>query len=657
MRRLPLTQLLLATLPLPLLAQVSTQPPPLVPISSFAKADQYYNPLMSPDGKHLAVTVRVQVGPRTVPMVSFFSLPEMKLESTVRMKLFEVPADYVWVSNRRLLVQKGIEVGSREKPQLTGELLAMDFDGTRQDYLFGWDIAAYGARGARYGRDDGYAYPVYVYKEGNDHLLVGTFQWDLDQSALYDFDTRSGVRKLVTNLKSPSATFVMDNNGKPRFATGSDDDGYSITWRFNGANAAWDLVKHGKEGTYLSPFAFSADNAKAYARYAEDGGKTKLISEDMATGERKVLAEDALGDMGTVLNSLPSSAPFGVFSLVGRPRITYLDQANPDTALHQDLSRQFPDHTVSLISQTTDRNKIMFGVLSDSDPGAYYLYDRKTNKADMLFASMDEIEPEHMAKRRPISYTSRDGLNIDGYLTMPPFKTAQKPPLILLPHGGPYGIRDGWYFDADAQFLANRGYAVLQVNFRGSGGRGFGFRNSGYRQWGGKIIDDLVDGVKWAAAQGEVDGSRMCVYGVSFGAYSALMLASREPALFKCAVGYAGVYDIALMQTEEGVSGNSRRIAWNKRVFGEDKAEWARYSPHLHADTIKAGVLLIHGGKDKTAPKEHVFLMKEALEKAGHPPEWYYVDYEGHGFYDTENQAEVYRRLEAFFAKYLGKPR
>jgi dipeptidyl aminopeptidase/acylaminoacyl peptidase len=248
-------------------------------------------------------------------------------------------------------------------------------------------------------------------------------------------------------------------------------------------------------------------------------------------------------------------------------------------------------------------------------------------------------------------------LTIDGYLTLPPFKTAQKPPLILIPHGGPYGFRDSWYFDSDVQFLANRGYAVLQVNFRSSSGRGSAFQKAGYRQWGGKIMDDLVDGVKWAAAQGEVDGARMCVYGVSFGGYSALMLASREPELFKCAVGYAGVYDIALMQTEEGVAGNSRRIAWNKRAFGEDKAEWARYSPHLHADSIKAGVLLIHGGKDKTAPKEHAFLMKEALEKAKHPPEWYYVDYEGHGFYDTENQAEVYRRLETFFAKYLGKPR
>ena len=198
---------------------------------------------------------------------------------------------------------------------------------------------------------------------------------------------------------------------------------------------------------------------------------------------------------------------------------------------------------------------------------------------------------------------------------------------------------------------------MLQVNYRGSDGRGNAFKRAGYRQWGGKIIDDLVDGVKWTVAQGEVDGARMCAYGASFGAYASLMLAAREPELFKCAVGYAGVYEPAMIFQEEGVKGNARMTSTFTRYLGTDAAELARYSPVQRAAAIKAGVLLIHGGKDKRAPEKHALLMKAALEKAGHPPEWYYVDYEGHGFYDTENQAEVYRRLEKFFAQYLGKPR
>lgn len=649
--RLPLFMLAAA---LPLLASGQTMPP-LVPVTSFAKMDQYYNPVMSPDGKHLAITVRVPVGARTVPMVSFYSLPDLKLEGTVRMPAFEVPASYTWVGNTRVVVQKAIEVGSRERPQITGELLAMDFDGSHQTYLYGWNVGMYGRN--RYNPDEGYAYPAYVYKQVNDHLLVGTYQWDLDQSALYDFDSRNGLRKLVTTLKSPRASFVVDNAGKPRFATGTDEEGYDLVWRLNDATSAWEEFQLQKGDTRLTPFGFSPDNRTFYAWQAESEGRVKVISEDVAGGNRKLLAEDTLGSVGSIELGGPGATPLAVYSAVGRPKVTYLDPANPDTPLMQDMARQFPDHTVRMVSESADQNQVLFWVMSDRDPGAYYLYNRKANKADMLFASMDEIEPEHMAARRPVLFKARDGLEIDGYLTLPAFKTAHKPPLILIPHGGPYGSRDSWYFDSDAQFLANRGYAVLQVNFRASGGRGEGFERQGYRQWGGKIMDDLVDGVKWAVAQGDVDGAKMCVYGASFGGYSALMLAAREPDLFKCAVGYAGVYDIALMQTEDGVAGNSRRIAWNKRIFGEDKAEWNRYSPNLQAASIKAGVLLIHGGKDKRAPKEHAFLMKAALEKAGHPPEWYYVDYEGHGFYDTENQAEFYRRLETFFGNYLGKQR
>ncbi len=653
MRPFVLTSLTFAAVfPLIAFAQAA---PPLVPVTSFARMDQYYNPAMSPDGKHLAITVRVPVGARTVPMVSFYSLPDLKLEGTVRMPAFEVPADYTWVSNTRVVVQKAIETGTREQPQLTGELLAMDFDGKNQQYLYGWNVGNYGRN--RYNPDEGYAYPVYVYKQPNDHLLVGVHQWDLDQSALYDFDSRTGIRKLVSTVKSPQVSFVVDNTGKPRFASGTDEEGYSRVWHLNETTADWEVVTPQQRDTRLTPFGFSPDNRTVYAWHAEANGPIRVVSQDINGGNRKLLAEDALGSVSSLEYGGPQSTPLVVYSAVGRPKVTYLDPANPDTSLLQDMARQFPDHIVRLVGESKDQTQVLFWVVSDRDPGAYYLYNRKTNKADMLFASMDEIEPEHMAARRPITFKARDGLEIDGYLTLPTFKTAAKPPLILIPHGGPYGSRDTWYFDSDAQFLANRGYAVLQVNFRASGGRGIRFERLGYRQWGGKILDDMVDGVKWVVAQGEVDGSKMCVYGASFGGYSALMLASREPDLFKCAVGYAGVYDVSLLQSEEGVAGNSRRIAWNKRVFGEDKAEWERYSPNLHANTIKAGVLLIHGGKDKRAPKEHAFLMKSALEKAGHPPEWYYVDYEGHGFYDTENQAEVYRRLETFFGKYLGKPR
>jgi dipeptidyl aminopeptidase/acylaminoacyl peptidase len=630
--------------------------PGLIPIESFVREDQYFNPKMSPDGKHLAVTVRTPVGKRTIPMVTFYSLPDLKLESTIRMPLFSVPVSYQWVSNTRLVVEKGIEVGSREAPQATGEILAMDFDGTHQAYLFGYEMTTYSTQGGRYGNDWGYASPAYFPDARNDHLQLSTYLWDHEASALYDVDSRSAIRKQVTTIPTPDATFVVQNDGKPRFAIGTDKDNFTQLWRYEDAVAKWSIVDE-KKGSRLSPNDFSADDKEFLAWYAEDGGPSRLVRQRLDSGERRVVAEDPLGSVGAVMHASSHALPVAAFTQVGRPHVIYLEPSHPDVALHQALSAQFPDGIVNLVSATDDGSKLLAFVHSDRDPGVVYLYDRKANKADQLFVSMGGIDPDQMAPRRPVSFKARDGLRIDGYLTLPKLASGAKPPLILLPHGGPHGPFDTWYFDTDAQFLASRGYAVLQVNYRGSGGRGEHFKELGYRQWGGKILDDLVDGVKWTVAQGEVDGSRMCAYGGSFGAYAALMLAAREPDMFKCAVGYAGVYEPSLLLKRDDVRGDSRLTGSYTRFLGEDAAELARYSPVARAASIKAGVLLIHGGHDKRTPKEHAFLMKEALEKAGHAPEWYYVDYEGHGFYDTANQTEVYQRMENFFAKYLGKPK
>lgn len=640
---------------LPLSAHAQTAPA-LIPISAFVKEDQYSRPRMSPDGKHLAVTVRMPVDKRTIPMITFYSLPGLKVESVVRMPLFSVPVDYQWVSNTRLIVEKGLEVGSREKPQATGEVLAMDYDGQHQEYLYGYEALKYATRGARYGNDYGYAAPVFVPPERNDHVLLRTNLWDTEQSALYDLDTRTGVRKLVTTLNSRNAGFLVQHDGKPRFANGSNEEGYLRVWRLDDGSGKWDVVENDKALSKFTPFAFSPDNRQVYAWSAQNGGPEKVLRQDLETGEGKVIAEDAQGDIERVMLVGRQAAPLAVVSSSGRPRVTILDEGTADGQLLKGLTQQFPDHVVQLIDETDDGGKVLFSIISDRDPGAFYLYDRKANKADMLFAAMSDIEPDDMAVRRPISFKARDGLSIHGYLTLPAAKSAQKLPLILMPHGGPMS-EDRWYFNPDAQFLASRGYEVLQLNFRGSTGRGERFKQAGYRQWGGKILDDLVDGVKWALSQGQFDETRVCAYGTSFGGYASLMLAAREPDMFKCAVGYAGVYDLSLLSKNYEAIGDTRTQAGIRRQVGDDAAEWARYSPVQHASEIRAAVLLIHGGKDKRAPKEQAFRMKEALEKAGHAPEWYYVDYEGHGFYDTANQTEVYQRLEAFFNKYLGKPR
>lgn len=650
--RLSVLAACLAALPCAAQTAPGTTPPGPVPIASFVTRDQFANPRMSPDGKHLAVTVRTPVGKRLVPMITFYSLPDLKLESTVRMKVFDVPADYYWVSDTRLVLEKAQEFGTREAPELTGEVMAMNFDGSKQEYLYGYDMFTYATRN-RHDDDYGYGYVSRVPLPMNEHVLVSSLLWRTERSMLLDIDTRTGTRKERANLPIAKMRFVTQVDGTPRFAYGYREDSSFVLMRSNGTDN-WSTVDAARVGSTLRPFAFTPDNSEFLAWHSAKGGPISVVRENMATGERRVLASDANGNVGLMYGAKPGQ-PIAAVTEVGKPRFTYFDDNDPDVQLHKTLSAQFPDGVVHFINFTRDGSKLTFSVSSDRDPGAYYLYDRKTNRADMLMLAMEQIEPDQMAERRPISFKARDGLPLHGYLTMPRHAPGQKVPLVLIPHGGPHGPYDSWYFDSDAQFLASRGYAVLQLNYRGSGGRGPGFEHLGYRQWGGKIMDDLVDGVKWAVAQGEIDGKRMCAFGASLGGYASLMLAAREPDLFKCAIGYAGVYDLPYIYQEDRTRRSPRSVNWYKKFVGEDKDELARFSPTAQAQSIKAPVLLIHGGKDEIAPKEHAFRMRDALTAAGKAPEWMYIDYEGHGFYDTENATAVYAKLEDFLKRHIGK--
>ena len=625
---------------------------PAIPLASFVYGDQFSQPRLSTDGKHIAITTRLPDKDRFVPVVTIYTVPDMKITGAMRMPAFETPIDYQWLSPTRLAVSKGKELGSREKPVPTGEVMAVDVDGSHQEYLYGYRMFSSSRRGDRYGDDYGTGYIEDVPRSRNGRLFLTSHSWEGSHSMLYDIDSRSAARTLVADLAVPDMGFVMRHDGQARFAYGADDQAYALLMRYDDTAKTWQKAG-GHLGRRYLPLAFTADDSALYVTYSAHGGPDALIREDVASGKRTTLFQDPVASFDSVMFSSRLGEPFGVWAGTGRPAPHYFDAASEDARLHQTLSAQFPEHHLNFIDFSDDGNVLLFGVTSDRDPGSYYLFDRKSMKASLLFSSLEAIDPDQMTPRRPVSFKARDGLELHGFLTLPAVASGTRPPLVLMPHGGPFGVEDSWFYDNDAQFLASRGYAVLQVNFRGSGGRGVEFRDAGYREWAGKIQDDLIDGVRWTIGQGLVDGSRMCVYGASFGGYSALMLAAREPSLFKCAVGYVGVYDLNLLAKPENTRFDTYRANYFARTVGADKAALDRASPVTQADKITVPVLLVHGGKDKTAPVEHADAMRAALVKAGHPPEWFLAPNEGHGFYDTKNVTEFYQRLEAFLAKSL----
>ncbi len=224
-------------------------------------------------------------------------------------------------------------------------------------------------------------------------------------------------------------------------------------------------------------------------------------------------------------------------------------------------------------------------------------------------------------------------------------------PLVVYVHGGPYGIRNRWEFDSNVQALASRGYAVLQVNYRGSGGYGGAFERAGYREWGGRMQDDLTDATRWAVAQGIADPQRLGILGGSYGGYAALEGAVKEPDLYRCAIGYVGVYDLKLMYSSGDIPQSEYGTKYLEKVLGtDDSVLWDR-SPLAHVDRLKAKVMLVVGGADWRVSPMQGERLHDALDRAGIQHEWLYKRTEGHGFYDEGNRTELLERVVAFLGK------
>ncbi len=620
-----------------------------VPVSAFSNTNKIYAPRLSPDGKHLAVSADFGEGNHALLI---YNVENMQQTAMLRLPRYEMPARTYWVSDKRLIVAKGRQIGSREEPASMGEIIATDFDGKNQKYVYGYQQTTRTA-----GIDPGYGAIVGFPEQPNGRFYMRRLSYETKRSQLYEVDAERTTARLVADIPVKDLDFVLDRQGVPRYATGTDDDNNYLLYAADAQGTNWQEVPGKKMGGKFMPYAFSADGTQLYAGLSKDGGPTMLVKSDPDGQNQKVLAQDEFGSVGALEWTARPVQPFAATLGEGMPRMIYFDPQSPEAQLHQQLNKSFPGKYVTYVNHSTDGNISLLYVYSDRDPGAWYLFNRQTRKVSKLLASREGLEIARMGERRPIRFKTSDGLELDGFLTLPAGVTSpQKLPMVLLPHGGPHGITDEWAFDTDAQFLASRGYLVLQVNYRGSGGRGYEFERAGHRRWGTRIQDDLLDGVRWSIAQGYTDPARICVYGASFGAYSAMMTAARAPELFKCAIGLSGVYDLKMMFTRGDINDTRWGRNYLTRVLGSDDAVLAENSPVTLASKIQAPVLLIHGEVDDRTPFSQAKAMKASLERAGRTPEWMAVPKEGHGFYKDENNLALYQRLESFLGRHLGTP-
>ncbi|MEO7251864.1 MAG: S9 family peptidase, partial [Arenimonas sp.] len=401
------------------------------------------------------------------------------------------------------------------------------------------------------------------------------------------------------------------------------------------------------------PIGFSADGRTAYLLVEQTTGPDAVVAFDVASGKRSEALRDKEMDPEQILYKPGTSIPVGALYDDGKPRLAFFDEASQEARLYRSLQAAFGDNAADITSSTRDGRLNLVQAWSGRNPGDFYLFDSVAKKAEYVISRAAWLDPARMATMRPVAFAARDGLALKGYLTMPDGASGKNMPLVVMPHGGPFTISDTWGFDPQAQMLAAAGYAVLQVNFRGSGGRGREFLHTGEREWGLSMQDDVTDATRWAIQQGIADPQRICIYGASYGAFAALMGVAKEPTLYKCAVGYVGVYDLPQLHTEETSKRGSTKT-WANEWIGDDMDVLAANSPTRRAANIKVPVLLAAGREDETAPVEHTERMERALKSAGVPVQASYYEGEGHGFYKPENRKDFYTRLLAFLARSLG---
>ena len=630
-----------------------------VSLANLAKHSAYQEVRISPNGKYIAATAMLPGGQTVLALINMAT----KKPVIERLSEGDVVIDFEWVGPERLVYSVGRHFGGYDAPQSTGELFAINGDGTGADVLYGYRKTSVsptsGSLIPHAAAERGSASLIGSIPDDPRYILVSISLWDstgfeLEFPVAYRMNVRSGDKVKIVAAPIRGAEFLADHQGRIRFAYGQAIDG------------SWKVYEHPVDGdgwTLLpqlsvnrdTPLAFSRDDRTAYFSCPAGAAGFGVCSWDVATRKLESVWSNPTVEADNMVQGLARNRIIGVSFTDGRPGLSVFDAQSPDAQALIMLMKQFPGEQVSFTSGTTDGSLSVVLVQADSDPGAFYLFDPKTQKLTMLLPRMPWIDPSQMARKQPIKFAARDGLKLQGYVTFPPGEeSAKNLPMVVVIHGGPYGIRDRWDYDSDVQALATRGYAVLQVNFRGSGGYGYDFVKAGWRQWGGTMQDDVTDGTRWAIAQGIADPKRICIYGASYGGYAALEGAVKEPDLYKCAIGYVGVYDLPMMYHR----GDTPQSNWGKdflkRALGDDMTVLASHSPINQLDSLKAKVMLVVGGKDERVPEVQGLRMHQALLDRHIAHEWMLKPDEMHGFYVEANIAELYTRMLQFIGANIG---
>ncbi len=628
-------------LALPVLAWANS-----IPVSDFYKRPPMTGFQLSPNGKYLAAVVPIGQR-RNVAVIDLETRKAWPVTSITKQDI----GGFVWASDDRLLFFLDNE-GNESRG-----IFAVDRDGKNPKMLIEPPESQ-----MRAGRFEVLGADIVSLMENDPERVLISVSRVQEEGIVQDIETLNiYTGKRLRKIKNPGkiTSWIADRNGEvigavrvegveTSFLFRSDESKEFEEWsRSRTGQPSWSpaYISQNREKWYVSSRLDAAGNARDKAAIFRFDPKTRKIGE--------LVYEHPDVDVGGVLGSRVADDMIGVSYSADKPQQVIFDPKLKE--LQTTLKARFPNQQVFLSSASRDEQKMIFAVTSSTNPGRFFLFDRSKNAFEELASVLPWLKESELSPMKPLKIAARDGLMLPSYLTIPRQSNGKNLPLVLMPHGGPRA-RDFYGFDPLVQIMANRGYAVLQVNFRGSVGYGLAFDKAGWREWGGAMQQDLIDALKWTIAEGIADPQRLCIFGASYGGYATMMGLVQNPELFKCGINYVGVTDLPLLL---------RTIprAWEpirediKLQIGDGKSDLAELearSPTRFADRIKAPVLMAYGARDPRVVLEHARMMERELKKNAVPYELIVKKDEGHGYAKFDNQVEFGEKVVAFLDKHIG---
>ncbi len=606
----------------------------MIPIEDFFRNSEQTGYQISPDGKYISFMA---------PYKDRMNIFVRQTDSSETLQLtFETERSiggYMWANNERILYVK--DNGGDENYKLYG----VKNDGTDTRCYTDYD-------NVRTSLIDGL-------EDVPEEVIIGMNKRIPEVFDPYRLNLKTGGLQLLAENPGNIAGWMTDHEGKLRVATAIVDGiNTQILYRETEEEDFRPVLTTNFRET-VNFMEFTPDNRMVYAGSNLGRDKVALVLMDPATcKEEKELYAHPKYDIHSIMYSKKRRKLLSV-SVIGHasPERHYFDAEAEE--FYGNLKKKFQGYKVSMADCDKDEARFLLYVGSDRTRGAYYYYEPAAEKLEKVAELAPWLSETDMVAMHPVKYRTRDGLDIEAYLSLPKgydIDTAKNLPVVINPHGGPWA-RDIWCFSSEVQFLCNRGYAVFQMNYRASTGYGRKFLEAGYKQWGRAIQNDITDGAEWLISQGIADKSRIAIYGGSFGGYAALAGVTFTPDLYACAVDYVGVSNLfTFMQTIPPYWKPMLEMLYEQVGHPEhDKEMLEACSPVFHAERIKAPLFIAQGANDPRVNKAESDQMVEALRKRGVEVEYMVKDNEGHGFSNQENRFDFYRSMEAFLQKHIGK--